>query len=240
MNEASYWYTFSMNKTTTSPAEIKEFFEAGLHLGHKKNRLHPKARKFVYRIEKGVSIIDLTMTGNQLKKAEDFLQQAGKDKKTLLVVATKKVAVPTATKLAEEHTLSYVTNKWLPGLLTNFETIIKNVKKLEELKEKKSDESWEKLTKHERGKIQKHIARLEHFYGGITMLTKVPDIIFIVDVKKESNAVQEAKRSGIPVIGIVDTNADPENIDYPIIANDDSPKAVEFLIQRLISAYVKG
>src|SRR3989344_881212 len=118
-----------MNKTLVDASEVQKLFEVGLHLGHKKNRLHPKARKFVYRIEKGVSIIDLTITVNQLKEAEKFLQQAGKDKKTLLIVATKKIAVQIATKLAREHNLSFVTNKWLPGLLTNFETIIKNVKR---------------------------------------------------------------------------------------------------------------
>ncbi|OGK18322.1 30S ribosomal protein S2 [Candidatus Roizmanbacteria bacterium RIFCSPLOWO2_12_FULL_40_12] len=229
-----------MNKTLVDASEVQKLFEVGLHLGHKKNRLHPKARKFVYRIEKGVSIIDLTITVNQLKEAEKFLQQAGKDKKTLLIVATKKIAVQIATKLAREHNLSFVTNKWLPGLLTNFETIIKNVKKLEELKEQKGDESWEKLTKHEKGQVSKHIARLERFYGGLTGLTKKPDVIFVVDVKKEFNAVIEARRSNIPVVGIADTNADPEGIDFPIVANDDSPTAVEFLIQKLISAYVKG
>ncbi len=229
-----------MNKAVAGFPDIQKLFEAGLHLGHKKNRLHPKARKFVYRIEKGVSIIDLTITAEQLRKAEDFLNQLGKEEKNLLIVATKKVAVQTAMKLAEEHGLSFVTNKWLPGLLTNFETIIKNVKKLEELKEQKDDESWEKLTKHERGKILKYIARLERFYGGLSKLTKKPDAIFIVDTKKESNAVIEAQKSGIPIVGIADTNADPDGIDYPIVANDDSPTSVEFLIQRLISAYVKG
>lgn len=229
-----------MNSATVSLPEVQKLFEAGLHLGHKKNRLHPKARKFVYKIEQGVSIIDLTITVKQLKEAEVFLKSLGTEKKTLLLVATKKVAMELVKKLAQEHDIANVTNKWLPGLLTNFETIIKNVKKLEELKEQRTDESWEKLTKHERGKILKYIARLERFYGGLTKLTKRPDAVLIIDVKKESNAVIEAKKSGIPIVGVADTNADPEEIDYPIVANDDSPKAVEFLIQRLVASYVKG
>ena len=229
-----------MNSATASLPEVQKLFEAGLHLGHKKNRLHPKARKFVYRIEQGVSIIDLTLTAKQLEVAENYLKSLGAEEKTLLIVATKKVAAEATKKLAQEHGVSFVTNKWLPGLLTNFETIIKNVKKLEELKEQKSDESWEKLTKHERGKIQKHIARLERFYSGITKLTKRPDAVLVIDVKKETNAVVEARKSGIPVVGIADTNADPDDVDYPIVANDDSPIAVEFLIQRLVASYVKG
>ena len=229
-----------MDTSGANIAEIKKLFEAGLHLGHKKNRLHPKARKFVYKIDKGVSIIDLTQTVVQLKKADKFLQDAGKEKKTLLIVATKKIAAGYVMRLAQEHTISYITNKWLPGLLTNFETIIKNVKKLEDLKAQKQDDTWEKLTKHERGKISKYIARLERFYGGLTALTKRPDVLLVIDVKKEHNAVVEAKKSAIPVVGISDTNADPDQIDYPIVANDDSPEAVEFLIQRLLSSYVQS
>ncbi len=229
-----------MNSATASLSEVQKLFEAGLHLGHKKNRLHPKARKFVYRIEQGVSIIDLTLTAKQLELAENYLKSLRSEEKTLLIVATKKVAAEATKKLSQEHGISFITNKWLPGLLTNFETIIKNVKKLEELKEQKDDESWEKLTKHERGKIQKHIARLERFYGGITKLTKRPDAVLVIDVKKETNAVVEARKSGIPVVGIADTNADPDEVDYPIVANDDSPIAVEFLIQRLVASYVKG
>ncbi len=229
-----------MDKGTTNVAEIKKLFDVGLHLGHKKNRLHPKARRFVYKIDQGVSIIDLTKTVVQLKKAEEFLKQAGKEKKTLLIVATKKVASAQATAFAKENSIAYITNKWLPGLLTNFETIIKNVKKLEDLKAQKDDESWEKLTKHEKGKISKYIARLERFYGGLVLLTRRPDVVFVVDVKKEHNAVIESKKNAIPVVGISDTNADPDQIDFPIVANDDSPMAVEFLIQKLLSSYVKG
>ena len=229
-----------MDKATANVAELKKLFEAGLHLGHKKNRLHPKARKFVYKIDKGVSIIDLTQTITQLKDAEAFLKEAGKEGKSILVVATKKIAVPLVTELAHKHSLSYITNKWLPGLLTNFETIIKNVKKLEDLKTQKSDESWERLTKHERGKISKYIVRLERFYGGLTQLTRMPDILLVIDVKKEHNAVVEARTSGIPVVGISDTNADPGLVDYPIVANDDSPEAVTFLIEKLLNSYVQS
>ncbi len=229
-----------MNTAAAGHSEVQKLFEAGLHLGHKKNRIHPKARKFVYRIEQGVSIIDLTITAEQLKKAEEFLRSLKAEEKTLLVVATKKVATDTVRNLAKEHDIASVTNKWLPGLLTNFETIIKNVKKLEDLKEQKNDDSWEKLTKHEKSQIVKHIARLERFYGGLTKLTRKPDVVLVIDVKKETNAVVEARKSGIPVVGVADTNADPDEVDFPIVANDDSPKAVEFLIQRLITAYVKG
>ncbi len=225
-----------MDKTTL--AQIKTLFDAGLHLGHKKNRLHPKARRFVYRIESGVSIIDLTQTTKQLEEAKRFIAQCASEQKTLLVVATKKVAAQFATQLCKERNIPFITNKWLPGLLTNFETIIKNVKKLRELKDQAEQGEWEKLVKHERIKLRKRMMRLEKFYGGIVSLEKKPDVLYILDAKKEHNAVVEAQKMGIPVVAVTDTNTDPNQVDYPIVANDDSPTAVQFLLSEIVNAYV--
>ncbi|MBI2051971.1 30S ribosomal protein S2 [Candidatus Roizmanbacteria bacterium] len=229
-----------MDKAIPSVSEIKRLFQAGLHLGHKKNRLHPKAKQFVYRVESGVSIIDLTQTAKQLTEAKRFVSTLAKEGKTLLTVATKKVASLHAAELSKKYSLPYVTAKWLPGLLTNFDTVIKNVKRLENLKKEKEEHSWEKLTKHEKGQISKRIARLEKFYGGVSSLTRKPDVLFVVDIRKERNAIFEARKAGIPVCGVSDTNADPEVIEYPIVANDDSPQAVEFLISEIIEAYGKA
>ncbi len=224
-----------MNKTGIN--QIKELFEAGLHLGHKKNRLHPKAKRFVYKIESGVSIIDLTLTANQLDKAKSFLKKCAEGEKVLLVVATKKVASQFTKDLCKKHNIPFITNKWLPGLLTNFETIIKNVKKLKELKEQKESGEWEKLVKHERVAQNKHIVKLEKFYDGLVNLTKKPDVIFILDIKKEKNAAVEAQKTQIPVVAVTDTNSDPSQVEYPIVANDDSPLSVQFLVTEIITAY---
>lgn len=218
---------------------VKVLFEADLHLGHKKNRLHPKARKFVYRIDNGVSIIDLTQTAKQLNSALEFLKKEGAENKKLLVVATKKVANQIAMDVSKKNTISYITTKWLPGLLTNFETIIKNVKKLNEMKSQRDSGEWDKLTKHERVKLSKQIARLEKFYGGIATLEKRPDILFVIDSKKEHNAVVEAQKNNIPVIAITDTNSDPDEVAYPIVANDDSPKSIEYLVNTIIETFSK-
>lgn len=229
-----------MKKAGIDVKEIKALFDADLHLGHKKNRLHPKVRKFVYKIESGISIIDLTYTVKQLEAAKDFLKKVGKDNKTVLFVATKKVASQFTTDLCEKNGFSYITNKWLPGLLTNFETIIKNVKKLKELKEQKDSGQWDKLVKHERVKLNKHIMRLNKFYGGLINLEKRPDVLFVLDAKKEKNSIIEAEKMNIPVIAVIDTNANPEDVDYPIIANDDSPTAIEYLMTEIVSTYVRS
>ncbi len=224
-----------MNKTQLE--QIRPLFEAGLHLGHKKNRLHPKAKKFVYKIENGVSIIDLALTAKQLDAAKAFLQKSTADGKVLLIVSTKKVASQYAKDLCKACNIPFITNKWLPGLLTNFETIIKNVKKLQELKEQKESGEWEKLVKHERLKLNKQIIKLDKFYEGLLNLSAKPDVLFVLDIKKEKNAIAEAKKTGIPIIAVTDTNSDPSQVDYPIVANDDSPLSVQFLISEIVSAY---
>lgn len=223
--------------TTVQLKEIKPLFEAGLHLGHKKNRLHPMAKRFVYKIESGISIIDLAFTVTQLNAAKAFLTASAKEGKKLLVVATKKVAVPMASELCKKYDIPCVTTKWLPGLLTNFETIMKNVNRLKELKEEKAKGEWDKLLKHERVKLNKQVIRLEKFYGGIINLEKKPDVLFIMDIRKERNAVIEAKKTGIVVVAVTDTNVNPADVDYPIVANDDSPTAVTYLLSELIETY---
>lgn len=226
-----------VNKAQIDVKAIEKLFAAGLHLGHKKNRLHPKARKYVYRIESGVSIIDLTQTATQLTAAKAAIKKAGDEGKKILIVATKKVASTAARELAEAKGLPFITTKWPPGLLTNFETIIKNVKKLKDLRAKTQDESFAKLVKHERMQIQKMLSRLEKFYSGIATLEKLPDLLFVIDVRKEKNAVGEAIMTGTPVVAIVDTNCDPDQITYPVVANDDSPTSVQYLVSEILGAY---
>lgn len=188
----------------------------------------------------GVSIIDLTQTVAQLNKARAVLSNAAKEGKNVMFVGTKKVASQFLNEQCKGAEISCVTTKWLPGLLTNFDTIIKNVQKLRQMNEEKANGTWEQYVKHERVKKAKELSRLDKLYGGMVSLTKQPDILVVIDIKKEKNAITEAKMNKIPVVALVDTNSNPEEVDYPVIANDDAPPVVEYIIEAFIKAYTKG
>jgi small subunit ribosomal protein S2 len=226
-----------MEEKKYNQKEIEKLFEAGSHLGHKKNRLHPKARKYVYKMVNGVAVIDLTITAEQLHNAKAYLMEAAKAGKTLLVVGTKRVASQFVADYCKEKGIPHITTKWMPGLLTNFETLSKNTKKMIDYETGKADGSWEQFVKHERTKMQKDLNRLKRLYGGIEEMKRKPDILFIIDIKREKNALKEAKQNGIPVIAITDTNTNPDTVDYPVVANDDSPTSAHYVIESILSAY---
>lgn len=221
----------------TNMKEIEKLFEVGAHLGHKKNRLHPKARKYVYKMVNGVAVIDLTQTVVQLHTAQQYLKQAAKEGKKLLVVGTKRVASQFIQEMCKENDIPHITTKWMPGLLTNFETLSKNTKKMVDYEAGKNDGSWDQFVKHERTKMQKDLNRLKRLYGGIENLKKRPDILFIIDIKREKNALKEAKQNGIPVIAITDTNTNPDTVDFPVVANDDSPTSSHYVVNAILSSY---
>lgn len=218
-------------------SRAKKLFELGAHLGHRKNRLHPRARAYVYQIVNGVSIIDLEKTIAQIDKAKAFLKQASADGKTLLVCSTKKSISPLVAKHAQEVNAYYISAKWLPGLYTNFDTIAKNVKKLKDLKDQKATGEWGKFVKHEQMALDKEMRKLERLYGGIATMRKVPDITLVVDTKKEKNAITESTRMHVPTVAIVDTNCNPDEVTYPIVINDDTPAAVDAVLSELLSVY---
>ncbi|MFZ2205839.1 MAG: 30S ribosomal protein S2 [Microgenomates group bacterium] len=221
----------------TNTKEIEKLFEVGAHLGHKKNRLHPKARKYVYKMVNGVAVIDLTQTVVQLHTAQQYLKQAAKEGKKLLVVGTKRVASQFIQEMCKENDIPHITTKWMPGLLTNFETLSKNTKKMLDYEAGRNDGSWDQFVKHERTKMQKDLNRLKRLYGGIEGMKKRPDILFIIDIKREKNALKEAKQNGIPVIAITDTNTNPDTVDYPVVANDDSPTSSHYVVNAILSSY---
>lgn len=227
-----------MNQTNLK--EVEELFKLGAHLGHKKSRLDPKAKKNVYKIINGTSIIDLTKTVGQLEKAINFLKTSAKEGKAILVVGTKKVAATYLKEYCNTNKLPNITSKWLPGLLTNFGTLMNNVKRLKSLKIDRDSGAWDKLVKHERMELGKQISKLEKLYGGIEELTGKPDIIVIIDTKKEKNALKEAQTFNIPVVALIDTNSNPERIQYPIVANDDSAQVVEYIMSSILGTYVKS
>jgi small subunit ribosomal protein S2 len=218
-------------------SRAKKLFELGGHLGHRKNRLHPRARKHVYQIVDGVSVIDLEQTISQIDKAKEIISKAGPQGKTILVCATKKNIAHFALNAAEKAHAFFITAKWLPGLFTNFDTIAKNVKKLRTYREQKSSGAWAKFVKHEQVALEKEMKKLERLYAGIAEMTRIPDYILIIDTKREKNAVIEARKMSIPTIAIVDTNCNPDEVQYPIVMNDDSPEALEHLLTELLSAY---
>ena len=221
-------------------AQIEALFNVHAHIGHRKNRVHPRARQFMYKFEDGVSIIDLTKTAEQVNRATDFLNKLGSSGKNVLVVATKKIVNSFTAELCTKENIPYITAKWLPGLLTNFETIMKNVSNLRQLQEDKKNNVWDKFVKHERIQLEKKMNRLRKWYNGILSLDKFPDALLIIDSKREHNALTEAQQFKIPVVSIVDTNSDPFKVPYPIVANDDSADSVEYILNELISAYTNG
>lgn len=220
---------------------IQELFEKKAYIGHIKKKLHPKAKKmYVYKIENRIALIDLSKTVEYLKKAKEFANTLGKQGKTLILVGTKQNIIPVIKNIAEKNKMMYLTKKWPPGLLTNFQTLKKNIDKMRQLRQEKESGKWEKLPKHERIRLNKKLNKLLALYGGIVDLENLPDAIFLVDVKKERNAVAEAKKLGIPIIAITDTNVDPSMVDYPIPSNDDFPEVVEKITQEIVASYKKG
>lgn len=217
--------------------KVEEMFAAGAHLGHKSNRVHPKTNKYIHSFENGVSIIDLTKTVDYLDEAKRFVSELGKSKKILLVVCTKKIASNLTKELGSKHNLPFINTKWPAGLLTNFDMIIKNVKKLNSMKEEKEKGEWNKFVKHEQIKLDKELNKLEKFYGGIADLKKLPDALFIIDIKKEKNAVKESGEMKITTVAVTDTNVNPDPIDYPIPGNDDSATSIEYFLRDIIEAY---
>lgn len=209
---------------------LTELLEAGAHFGHKKERSHPRAKKFTFTIRDGVYVIDLEKTVEQLKLSIDYLQKALQDGKTILFVGTKRQAKEAVKKTAESLGMPYITERWLGGMLTNFETISKNLKQLEKLEELVKSEDFQKFTKKERRRIEEKIAKILVVFSGLRKMNKLPDVLFIVDAAKESVAVAEARKMNIPIIGICDTNANPDLINWPIPANDDSEKALQLIL----------
>lgn len=219
--------------------QIKDLFDVKAHLGHKTSRVHPKARKFIYTVENGISIIDLTSTSAYLEEAKKFVRQLAEENKILLIVCTKRVASGKVQEISKQNSIPFVCTKWPAGLITNFETITKNIKKLIQMRKDKAEGVWEKYVKHDQIKLDKELSKLTKAYDGLTQITKLPDALFVVDVKKEKNAVDEANKLSIPVVAIADTNVDPGLVAYPIPANDDSLSSVEYIVNIIVEAYAK-
>ncbi len=223
------------------PSEIiKQFLEAGVHFGHKVSRWNPKMKKFIFGQRSGIYIIDLEKTEECFNKARDYLLDITSKGEVALFVGTKKQAQEVVQQEAVRAGMYYVTERWPGGLLTNFATIKKSINRLKEIEKMKEDGTFQKLTKKEVALLEKELGKLKKNFSGIVMMERMPKAIFIVDTKKEETAVREARRLGIPVIGFIDTNSNPDLVDYPIPGNDDATKSIGLIARLLADSIIEG
>jgi small subunit ribosomal protein S2 len=221
---------------------MKELLEAGVHFGHQVRRWNPKMKEYIFGERNGIYIIDLQKTQRMFREAIAFVTGLiAEDKgRTVLFVGTKRQAQDAIREESERCGQYYVNQRWLGGLLTNFQTVQKSIKRLKDLEAMQTDGRYEKLTKKERIKLDRERESLNKNLSGIKSMTRLPDAIFIIDVKKEEIAVAEANRLGIPIVAVVDTNCSPEGIDYVIPGNDDALRAVRLFASRISDAIVEG
>jgi small subunit ribosomal protein S2 len=221
---------------------MKELLEAGVHFGHQVRRWNPKMKEYIFGERNGIYIIDLQKTQRMFREAIAFVTNLiAEDKgRTVLFVGTKRQAQDAIREESEKCSQFYVNQRWLGGLLTNFQTVQKSIKRLKDLEAMQTDGRYEKLTKKERIKLDRERESLNKNLSGIKNMNRLPDAIFIIDVKKEEIAVAEANRLGIPIVAVVDTNCSPEGIDYVIPGNDDALRAVRLFASRISDAIVEG
>jgi small subunit ribosomal protein S2 len=219
---------------------IKQFLEAGVHFGHKTSRWNPKMKKFIFGERSDIYIIDLEKTEECMNKARDFLLDITSKGETVMFVGTKKQAQEIVLKEAMRCSMYYVTERWPGGLLTNFATIKKRINRLKEIEKMREDGTFEKLTKKEVAGLLNELNKLKKNFAGIVQMERLPKAIYIVDTKKEETAVKEASRLSIPIIGLVDTNTDPEAIMYPIPGNDDATKSIQLITSLIADAVIEG
>ena len=219
---------------------MKALLEAGVQFGHQTNRWNPKMAPYIFTQRQGTHIIDLQKTSDCIDQAYEVFKEIGKDGGKVLFVGTKKQAQEVIKEEAVRAGHYYVNVRWLGGTLTNFDTIKKSIKKYQNFKKMEEDGTFDALTKKEVNDIKKKMARLEKFLGGILEMETQPQALFIVDPKEERTAILEAKRLHIPVFGIVDTNCDPDDVDYVIPANDDAIRSLKLIISRMADALIEG
>ena len=219
---------------------MKELLEAGVHFGHQTKRWNPKMKEFIFGERNGIYIIDLGKTAKLFREAEEFVTRLASDGGTVLFVGTKRQAQDAIAEEAQRSGMYFVNQRWLGGLLTNFSTIQKSLGRLRELEAMATDGRYETLSKKEIAKIEKEKRKLQKNLDGIRPMAKLPDAIFVVDTHKEKIAVDEARKLKIPVIGVVDTNSDPDEVDYCIPGNDDALRAIRLFASRLADAIVSG
>ncbi len=223
-----------------SVVSMKQLLEAGVHFGHQTRRWNPKMSEYIFTERNGIYIIDLQKTVKKLEEAYGFIRDISAEGKSVLFVGTKKQAMDSVKEEAERAGAYYVNARWLGGMLTNFTTIRRRIARLKQLRAMEADGTFDLLPKKEVIKHKLEIEKLEKFLGGIEDMEQMPGALFIVDPRKEKIAVSEAKKLGIPVVAIVDTNCDPDEVDYVIPGNDDAIRAVKLIAGAMASAVIEG
>jgi len=223
-----------------SSVSMKQLLEAGVHFGHQTRRWNPKMAKYIFTERNGIYIIDLQKTVKMLDAAYDFIREVSAEGGEILFVGTKKQAQEAIREEAERCGMHFVNARWLGGMLTNYKTIQKRIARLEQLNKMKEDGTFDLLPKKEVIKLELEIEKLEKFMGGIKNMGTLPKAMFIVDTRKEKIAVAEARNLGIPVVAIVDTNCDPDEVDYVIPGNDDAIRAVKLIAGAMADAVIEG
>ncbi|ABO66477.1 MULTISPECIES: 30S ribosomal protein S2 [Geobacillus] len=223
-----------------SVISMKQLLEAGVHFGHQTRRWNPKMKKYIFTERNGIYIIDLQKTVKKVEEAYNFVRELAGNGGKILFVGTKKQAQESVKEEAERCGMFYVNQRWLGGTLTNFATIQKRIKRLREIEKMEEDGVFDVLPKKEVIGLKKEKERLEKFLGGIKDMKELPDALFVIDPRKERIAVAEARKLNIPIIGIVDTNCDPDEIDYVIPANDDAIRAVKLLTSKIADAVLEA
>ena len=219
---------------------MKQLLEAGVHFGHQTRRWNPKMAKYIFTERNGIYIIDLQKTVRKVDEAFNFIRSVAQEGKKILFVGTKKQAQEAVKEEAVRAGMFYVNERWLGGMLTNFQTIQKRIKRLKQLEQMEQDGTFEVLTKKEVLALRHEMERLEKFLGGIKEMNRLPGALYVVDPRKERIAVAEARKLNIPIVAIVDTNCDPDEIDYVIPGNDDAIRAVRLLTGRMADAVIEG
>jgi len=219
---------------------MKELLEAGVHFGHQTHRWNPKMKRFIYGARNGIYIIDLHETLRRMEDAYAFMREIAANGGQVLFVGTKKQAQDAVYESAQRCGMHFVTHRWLGGMMTNFPTIQQRIRRMRELREMEANGTFERLPKKEVIKLREELAKLERTLAGIEHLKGSPEALFIVDVKKENIAILEARRLDIPVVAIVDTNCDPDMVDYVIPANDDAIRAIRLIAHKLSEAIIEG
>ena len=223
-----------------SVVSMKQLLEAGVHFGHQTRRWNPKMAPYIFTERNGIYIIDLQKTVKKLEDAYMFVRQVAENGDEILFVGTKKQAMDSVKEEAERCGMPFVNARWLGGMLTNFTTIKLRIRRLAQLKAMEENGTFDLLPKKEVAKLKLQIEKLEKFLGGITEMKKMPAAMFIVDPRKERIAVAEAKKLGIPIVAIVDTNCDPDEVDYVIPGNDDAIRAVKLIAGAMADAVIEG
>ena len=219
---------------------MKQLLAAGVHFGRQTRRWDPRMAEYIYQARNGIHIIDLQKASKKIDEAYEFIKEQVEEGKTVLFVGTKKQAQECMKDAAIKSGMYYVDQRWLGGMLTNFDTIQKRIKRLKDLETMEQDGTFDVLPKKEVILLKKEMEKLEKNLGGIKEMDKLPGVIFLVDPKKERIAILEAKKLGIPTVGIVDTNCNPEDLDYPIPGNDDAIRAVKLIADVMANAVIEG